>query len=80
MAKYTGKNPLPISNVIEIIPGTQPPDFHALMAPGLPSPMLRTSSRTRRFPTITAHGTDPHTNPINIQMASSIMDSNKSPI
>ena len=51
--------------------GIQPPDFHTFAAPGFPSPTVRISLLTTVLPMSNAHGTDPLTKPIIIQMVSS---------
>ena len=58
---------LPNSNPTESMPGIQPPDFHALATPGLPSPTSLTSLWEISLPTIRAQGTEPLIKAINIQ-------------
>jgi hypothetical protein len=71
-ANQTGIADLPTSNAIDGTPTRHPAIIQALVAPGLPSPILRASLPEIVLVKINDHGTEPLTNPTVIQMPTSV--------
>ena len=63
------------SNNIDITPTIQPDEIHALVAPGLPSPVSLTSLLEKILTQITDHGIEPLKNPIEIHTMVSYISS-----
>jgi len=63
-AMVTGTPPLITSNRSTVTPTGHPPAFQALIAPGLPSPNLRTFTCVTKWTNHTENGNDPSRNPI----------------